>query len=95
MKGAGEYGSIDCLDRLHCSRYRSVFLDPEGVERQNVRDCLEQSSRQYGIGNQHHVYLTDVIQVEVHPSYGDGTATRFVKYQLQGSSEIQSTTCRW
>ncbi|MEP3784137.1 hypothetical protein [Ascidiaceihabitans sp.] len=71
------------------------FWIAEGVERQNVRDCLEQSSRQYGIGNQHHVYLTDVIQVEVHRSYGDGTATRFAKYQLQGSSEIQSTTCRW
>ncbi len=67
----------------------------EGVERQNVRDCLEQSSRQYGIKRNHSNYLTDVVEVEVYQSYGDGTATRFVKYLIQGSGDLQSTTCRW
>ncbi len=71
------------------------FWIAEGVERQNVRDCLEQSSRQYGIKRNHSVYLTDVIDVEVYQSYGDGTATRFVKYLIQGSPDLQSTTCRW
>ena len=71
------------------------FWVAEGIERQNVRDCLTQHSAQYGIANQHDVYLTDVVVVEIYQSYGDGTATRFVKYLLQGSSEIQSATCRW
>ena len=71
------------------------FWIAEGVERQNVRDCLAQHSQQYGIARGHDVYLTDVIEVEVHRSYGDGTATRFVKYHIQGSKELQSATCRW
>lgn len=71
------------------------FWIAEGVERQSVRDCLAQHSRQYGIANQHDVYLTDVIEVEIYQSYGDNTATRFVKYRIQGSNELQSATCRW
>ena len=71
------------------------FWVAEGVERKNVRECLERNSQQYGIGRQHHAYLTDVIEVEVYRSYGDGTATRFVKYLIQGSSKLQSATCRW
>lgn len=71
------------------------FWIAEGVERQNVRDCLEQSSREYGIAKNHHIHMTDVIEVRIYQVYGDNTATRFVKYLLQGSSEIQSTTCRW
>jgi hypothetical protein len=39
--------------------------------------------------------LTDVVQVEVYRSYGDGSATRFVKYLIQGSRDVQSATCRW
>jgi hypothetical protein len=71
------------------------FWVEEGVERKNVRECLEQNNQQYGIGRQHHVLLTDVIQVEVYRSYGDGSATRFVKYLIQGSRDVQSATCRW
>jgi hypothetical protein len=71
------------------------FWIAEGVERQNVRDCLRQHSQQYGIARGHDVHLTDVIEVEIYRSYGDGTATRFVKYLIQGSSELQSATCRW
>ncbi len=71
------------------------FWIAEGVERQTVRDCLSEQSRRYGTARGHDVYLTDVVKVEVYQSYGDGTATRFVKYLIQGSSDLQSTTCRW
>lgn len=71
------------------------FWIAEGVERNDVRACLEQHSEQFGIGRNHHTFMTDVVSVEVHRSYGDGTATRFVRYVLQGSDEIQSATCRW
>lgn len=71
------------------------FWFSNGVERENVRDCLAESSQRYGIARGHDVYLTDVVEVNVHRSYPDGTATRFVKYRVQGSSQIQSTTCRW
>ncbi len=67
----------------------------EGIERQNVRDCLAQHSQQYGIANGHDVYLTDVVEVNIHRTYGDNTETRFVKYRIQGSGDIQSATCRW
>ncbi len=62
---------------------------------ENVRDCLAQSSQRYGIARGHDIYLTDVVEVNVHRSYPDGTATRFVQYRVQGSSDIQSTTCLW
>lgn len=71
------------------------FWVAEGVERQYVRDCLAEQSQRFGIARGHDVYLTDVVEVNVHRSYGDGTATRFVKYLVQGSQEIQSTTCLW
>jgi len=71
------------------------FWVAEGVERQNVRDCLEEMSQEYGIAKNHHIFMSDVVEVEIYRSFGDGSATRFVKYRLQGSSEIQSTTCRW
>ena len=71
------------------------FWIADGVQRENVRDGLAQSSQRYGIARGHDVYLTDVVEVNVHRSYPDGTATRFVKYRVQGSSDIQSTTCLW
>jgi hypothetical protein len=71
------------------------FWIAEGVERQNVRDCLAEQSQRFGIARGHDVYLTDVVEVNIHRSYGDGTATRFVKYLVQGSQDIQSTTCLW
>ena len=71
------------------------FWVAEGIERQNVRDCLAQQSQRFGIARGHDVYLTDVVEVNIHRSYGDGTATRFVKYLVQGSQDIQSTTCLW
>ena len=71
------------------------FWIANGIERENVRDCLAQSSQRYGIARGHDVYLTDVVDVKVHRSYPDGTATRFVKYRVQGSQDIQSTTCLW
>lgn len=71
------------------------FWIADGIERQNVRDCLADLSQRYGTVRGHDVYLTDVVEVNVHRSYPDGTATRFVKYHVQGSSEIQSTTCLW
>lgn len=71
------------------------FWVAEGVERQNVRDCLAESSQRYGIARGHDVYLTDVVEVNVYRSYPDGTATRFVKYLVQGSNDLQSTTCLW
>ncbi|MBU2994357.1 hypothetical protein Q4555_06720 [Octadecabacter sp. 1_MG-2023] len=71
------------------------FWIAEGVERQNVRDCLAEQSQRYGIARGHDVYLSDVVEVEVYQTYGDNTATRFVKYRIQGSHELQSTTCRW
>lgn len=67
----------------------------EGVERQNVRDCLAQLNQQYGIARGHDIYLTDVIEVEIYRTYGDNTATRFIKYLIQGSHDLQSATCRW
>jgi hypothetical protein len=67
----------------------------EGVERQNVRECLAELSQQYGIARGHDAYLTDVVEVEIYRTYGDNTATRFVKYRIQGSNELQSATCRW
>lgn len=71
------------------------FWIAESVERQNVRDCLAQLGQQYGIARGHDAYLTDVVDVQVYRTYGDGTATVFVKYYIQGSHEIQSATCRW
>ncbi|SPH20649.1 hypothetical protein ASD8599_01388 [Ascidiaceihabitans donghaensis] len=71
------------------------FWVAKGVERQNVRDCLAEQSQRYGIAQGHDVYLTDVIEVNIHRSYPDGTATRFVKYLVQGSQNLQSTTCLW
>ena len=71
------------------------FWIAEGVERQNVRDCLAEQSQRFGIGRGHDVYLTDVVEVNVHRSYPDGTATRFVKYQVQGANDLQTTTCLW
>lgn len=71
------------------------FWVAEGVERQNVRDCLAEQSQRYGIARGHDVYLTDVIEVNIHRSYPDGTATRFVKYLVQGSQDLHSTTCLW
>ncbi|GLO68991.1 hypothetical protein MACH17_05080 [Phaeobacter inhibens] len=71
------------------------FWIAEGVERQNVRDCLADLSQRYGTVRGHDVYLTDVVEVNVYRTYPDGTATRFVKYQIQGSQDLQSTTCLW
>ena len=71
------------------------FWITNGIERENVRDCLAQSSQRYGIARGHEVYLTDVVEVNIHRSYPDGTATRFVKYRVQGSQDLQSTTCLW
>lgn len=71
------------------------FWVAEGVERQNVRDCLAEQSQRFGIARGHDAYLTDVVEVEIYQTYGDNTATRFVKYRIQGSRELQSTTCRW
>jgi hypothetical protein len=71
------------------------FWIAEGVERQNVRDCLAEQSQRFGIARGHDVYLTDVVEVNVHRSYPDGTATRFVKYQVQGANDLQTTTCLW
>lgn len=71
------------------------FWIAEGVERQNVRDCLAEQSQRFGIARGHDVYLSDVVEVEVYQTYGDNTATRFVKYLVQGSQDLQSTTCRW
>lgn len=71
------------------------FWIAEGVERQNVRDCLAQLGQQYGITRGHNAYLSEVVGVDVYQTYGDNTATRFVKYRIQGSSELQTTTCRW
>jgi len=71
------------------------FWIADGIQRGNVRNCLAQSSQRYGVARGHDVYLTDVVEVNVHRSYPDGTATRFVKYRVQGSSDIQSTTCLW
>ncbi|WP_179381688.1 hypothetical protein [Jannaschia marina] len=59
-----------------------------------TRDCLETHSRQY-LGGQDHVYLTEVIGEEIWRSYPDGTATRFVKYRVQGSNDVKTATCRW
>jgi len=71
------------------------FWIADGVERQNVRDCLAEQSQRFGIARGHDVYLSDVVEVNIHRAYGDGTATRFVKYLVQGSQDLQSTTCRW
>jgi hypothetical protein len=71
------------------------FWVAEGVERQNVRDCLAQQSQRFGTARGHDVYLMDVVEVNIHRSYPDGTATRFVKYHVQGANDLQSTTCRW
>lgn len=71
------------------------FWIANGIERENVRDCLAQSSQRYGIARGHDVYLTDVVEVNVRRSYPDGTAKRFVKYRVQGSQDLQSTTCLW
>jgi hypothetical protein len=71
------------------------FWVAKGVERQNVRDCLTQQSQRFGTARGHDVYLTDVVEVNVHRSYPDGTATRFVKYLVQGSQDLQTTTCLW
>ena len=71
------------------------FWVAEGVERQNVRDCLAEQSQGFGIARGHDVYLTDVVEVNVHQSYPDGTATRFVRYQVQGANDLQTTTCQW
>lgn len=59
----------------------------------NVRQCLKEHAAM--MGGQDHVYLTKVVNVEVWQSYPDGTATRFVKYRVQGSNETRSATCRW
>lgn len=66
-----------------------------GSDINNVRNCLTTQSQQYGIARGHDAYLTDVVDVEAYKTYADNTATRFVKYRLQGSDEIHSTTCRW
>lgn len=66
----------------------------DGVERKNVRECLDQHSRGY-TGGQDHVFMTDVVEVQIYRHYPDGTATRFVTYRIQGSSDVQSTTCLW
>ena len=71
------------------------FWVAEGVERQDVRDCLAEQSQRFGIARGHDAYLADVVEVEIYQTYGDNTATRFVKYRIQGSRELQSTTCRW
>jgi hypothetical protein len=69
-----------------------MFLTGGGLER-NLRACLEEQSHR--IAGQDHVYMTDALGEEIWQSYPDGTATRFVRYQVQGSSEVKSTTCRW
>lgn len=58
-----------------------------------VRECLRDQKRY--IGGQDATYLTEVVSVKVWRSYPDGRATRFVKYRLQGSDTIHSTTCLW
>lgn len=69
-----------------------MFLGGGGLER-NLRACLEDHSRR--ISSQDHVYMTEAIGEEIYRSYPDGTATRFVKYRVQGSSAIKTATCRW
>jgi hypothetical protein len=71
------------------------FWIADGIQRENVRDCLTEYSQRYGIARGHDTYLTDVVEVNVQRSYPDGTATRNVKYRIQGSSQIQSTRCLW
>ncbi len=61
----------------------------------NVRGCLEQHSRKYGAHGLDHVYMTEVVEAKVWRSYPNGTATRVVTYYVQGSEELQSTTCLW
>ena len=58
-----------------------------------VRQCLR-DQEQYS-GGQHGTYMTEVVSVQVLRSYPDGRATRAVKYRIQGSDTIQSTTCLW
>ena len=83
--------------RGQCRDYQTSagFWVAEGVERQDVRDCLAEQSQRFGIARGHDAYLADVVEVEIYQTYGDNTATRFVKYRIQGSRELQSTTCRW
>lgn len=59
-----------------------------------LRQCLEQHSSQY-LGGQDHVYMTEALSEEIWRSYPDGTATRFVKYRVQGSNDVKTATCRW
>lgn len=71
------------------------FWIADGIQRGNVRDCLADLSQRYGTVRGHDVFLTDVVEVNIHRSYPDGTATRFIKYHVQGSSQLQSATCLW
>lgn len=69
-----------------------LALGGGGLER-NLRTCLEEQNLR--IAGQDHVYMTEAIEEEIWRNYPDGTATRFVKYRVQGSSAVKSTTCRW
>lgn len=69
-----------------------IFLSGGGLER-NLRACLEDHSLR--ISSQDHVYMTEALDEEIWRSYPDGTATRFVKYRVQGSSDVKTATCRW
>jgi len=67
-------------------------LNKSGLER-NVRACLENSNRY--TGDFHHIYLTDVVSADRMRTFPDGTAMRTVKYHVENSNRVHSTTCTW